>query len=401
MLNRTQRLGLLLISPTVRSTPTRGMEVFHNIMPISLFVETEAIKTRLRLRLEVPQSWDGIGYGKKKRGHIFLLEKHLSKVADPQLPVSFSSPSRSSRPINTCFDYSLTPSNINCFTDGSKIEDNAGAGFAITSEDAVIFADSLYLGEATVFQSEVIAISCAASWLLENADKYKNRQIDFFSDSQACIKAIQKTTTTSSIVAECKDLLFSVNTNLNTQVRLFWVRGHNNNTGNELADALAKEGACSTFTGPSPIIPVSLSYINTTINNFYREKWQDKWNKLASCRQTKIFSPTICAAKAKAIRSLDRFSAGRVVQFLTGHIALNRHLFIMGIDDLRNCRLCGEDDTEETPDHLLNHCPALELDRRNILTASNLKARIRQISEFIQFSRIADLFRMQLDDDIV
>ena len=162
MLNRSQRLGLLLISPAIRSTPTRGMEVLHNIMPISLFIETEAIKTRLRLRLEVPETWDGIGYGKHKRGHIFLLEKHLSKVADPQLPISFSPPFKTSRPIDTCYDYNLTPSHINCFTDGSRLNDQTGAGFAITSGDTVIHSDSVYLGDATVFQAEVNAISCSA-----------------------------------------------------------------------------------------------------------------------------------------------------------------------------------------------------------------------------------------------
>ena len=123
------------------------------------------------------------------------------------------------------------------------------------------------------------------------------------------------------------------------------------------------------------------------------------WENLPNCRQTKIFTPMVGTAKAVAIRSLDRFQAGRLVQFLTGHVALNRHLSVMGIADLQLCRLCQEEDDEEAPDHLLNRCPALENERRNILTATNTIKRVKQISDFISLQKITALFNYQLDDD--
>ena len=56
LLNRLQRLALTLISPVVRSTPTKGMEILLNIMPLVLFAEKEALKMRLRLRSEVEET---------------------------------------------------------------------------------------------------------------------------------------------------------------------------------------------------------------------------------------------------------------------------------------------------------------------------------------------------------
>ena len=138
-----------------------------------------------------------------------------------------------------------------------------------------------------------------ALWLLGNADKLAGRKIDIFSDSQACIKALAKNTTNCKIIAECKSLIFEVNLRLNTTVTLYWVKGHNNNTGNELADYLAKTGAQLSPFGPLPFIPLSLNTVKNNINDSYVDKWQKLWSNLPSCRQTKLFTPFITPSLAK------------------------------------------------------------------------------------------------------
>ena len=48
-------------------------------------------------------------------------------------------------------------------------------------------------------------------------------------------------------------------------VRLLWVPGHNNVSGNETADELAKQAAAIEFIGPEPVVGFSS---NTAQNNF-------------------------------------------------------------------------------------------------------------------------------------
>ena len=156
------------------------------------------------MRPEVPETWDGIGTGKTMRGHIFLLEKNLCKVLDPLHPVSFSPPVKDSRQIPYSLNYVLTSENLNCFTDGSRIDERTGSGFAITSGDNLIYADYWHLGNATVFQAEINAITCTALWLLDscNIEKYYCRKIDIFSDSQSYIKALANDISKCTLVSE-------------------------------------------------------------------------------------------------------------------------------------------------------------------------------------------------------
>ena len=51
------------------------------------------------------------------------------------------------------------------------------------------------------------------------------------------------------------------------------------------------------------------------------------------------------------------------VQLCTGHCSLQRHLNVMGLSEEVSCRICSKD-YEETPEHLIKECPALENQRR-------------------------------------
>ena len=170
-------------------------------------------------------------------------------------------------------------------------------------------------------------------------------------------------------------------------------------TGNELADCLAKEGAKQTPFGPLPFLPLSPSAINNIIMSSFKSKWQKLWTGLSSCRQTKLFSPQINPIVAKEIRLLNRTDAGRVIQFLTGHVTLSRHLVVMGLVEHPTCRLCQEPDVLETPYHLIAECPALEMDRRMIFTKEGPRAWLRQISQFILLPKIQKLLQFQTEND--
>ena len=176
------------------------------------------------------------------------------------------------------------------------------------------------------------------------------------------------------------------------------MKGHNNTTGNEYADYLAKLGADLWVEGPEPFLPIPLANLKREIRGIYHQKWQKMWNNLTTCRQTKLFIPSLNPIISKEIRLLNRLDAGRIVQFFTGHIALSRHLVIMNqIDNPPTCRLCGEDNLE-TPHHLISSCPALEWERRSTITSEATRTRLKQTIQFFQLQRIQDLLNFQEQD---
>jgi ribonuclease HI len=69
-------------------------------------------------------------------------------------------------------------------------------------------------------------------------------------------------------------------------VTLIWVPGHANVQGNENADELAREGSAMDFVGPEPALPLSLSWVKTTIATAAHKKHIQYWKNL---QHSKIF----------------------------------------------------------------------------------------------------------------
>ena len=79
---------------------------------------------------------------------------------------------------------------IQCYTDGSHIDGKTGAGIFFKPHQSLEFENqAISLGKmATVYQSEVIAISNAADTM--NKDGIIDQTICVLSDSQAALKAL-------------------------------------------------------------------------------------------------------------------------------------------------------------------------------------------------------------------
>ena len=83
--------------------------------------------------------------------------------------------------------------NINCHTEGSKLDDNrTGTGVLINNSHNDIAEEAIHLGNnATVFQGEVFAVGRAASHIIFAEIKIKNVVINC--DSQAAIMTLLTT----------------------------------------------------------------------------------------------------------------------------------------------------------------------------------------------------------------
>ena len=140
--------------------------------------------------------------------------------------------------------------------------------------------------------------------------------------------------------------------------------------GNEVADRLAKAGADSATLGPEPLVPVPRS-----VNKHYITEWgtrthQNNWEERPDCRQTKIFIPKINSKMTSNITDMNKQNIRLLTQMITGHAKLNRHKYLMGMEDSPTCPKCGEGD--ETPHHMLTDCPAYGRLRKETFNKHNI-----------------------------
>ena len=115
------------------------------------------------------------------------------------------------------------------------------------------------------------------------------------------------------------------------------------------------------------------------------------------CRQTKIFFPVPSRVHSKALLELNREDLGRCLISITGHNFKRRHNHIVNPTEYPNpyCRKC-EEDTPETPSHIIADCPALL--RLRILTFSTPELDLKtmnwsptQLNQFLKLPNIISL----------
>ena len=239
------------------------------------------------------------------------------------------------------------------------MDSKSGLGFVIRQNSQNLFEHQENLGNiATVFQAEVLAISRACEALKPRI----NQNIVFRSDSQSALLAIKSHETNSSLILECIKKLNKVGSK--NKLTLQWIKAHVGHDGNELADKLAKAGATSITKGPEPFLPIPYSYPKTKTKLILTKQWNSRWKTLNSCRQTKLWFECSSDKLSKHLTKLCRFDLGRLVQFITGHCNLNRHVSLQDRSVNPACRHCLQ--SEETPWHLVTSCPSFISHRANI-----------------------------------
>ena len=355
ILNSIQRKALLSLTKAQRSTPTAGMEVILGIPPLDLHIKAQATQTRWRTKPLLTDTWDGVGNLPNRRGHRLWHDKALREAGINMKPDHIRGQ------LIWVTNQHPNPVDTYIYTDGSKDEhQRTGAGWTTTRGDVVLDSESVRINqEASVFQAEVVAIRRVMEHL--QSDTKITGNVVVRSDSQAAIAAIMNPLTTSCEVEKCKQSILSVKQS--REVFIEWCRGHNDLTGNEYADHLAKEGAAKECV--DILVGAPLSYVKSKVRDLYRAKWCERYKGGTDMSHTRRF----CSEPAPKKIMLSRENLKLLVQVLTGHGPFRAHMSKWcAVSSI--CDLCEEED--QTAEHLLKRCPALARERHEVTETNSM-----------------------------
>lgn len=274
---------------------------------------------------------------------------------------------------------------INIYTDGSRMGNRTGFGWFVAWDGHCVHEQSGRLSDhASVYQAELYAIAKATDHILQLIDDYMEKSITIWTDSRSAVAALQRPIHTDESVYKVAENIKTIRQF--TDIDVVWVRGHADNTGNELADVLAKKGTNLAEWTP---VPIPWSNIKFMIKDHFWKRWKHRWNNETACRQTKEVVP-----EPGKISIFDRDGAwsrldlNLLCQFTTGHAVLGKHLG-QWQEQSATCRLCNEGN--ETPLHFMLECPALWREQQDLLTVSPTSSYAKCIIRFAKCKKITDL----------
>ena len=328
---KLQRQILIFMTKSYRSVSTEALTVIANVLPLEL-----EIKLRNDIR--------ALGQGQKPSAVI----PETTKVEIPQRNGELSVLTLKLELSETggVGDYTI-------YTDGSKTEDNVGAGMVVYRNGSEIFSKSMKLNhQCTVFQAEIQGVQMAVNWIKYNWKQGTKYVINV--DSQAALKAITTTKSTNPAVIQIRVGLYTLNPN---QVTFHWIRGHTGHHGNERADYLAKVESRWHNTVEYDKLPLSLCKQKLAV--YYKNLWNKLYISSPKAIHTKLFFPDVhCRQKTNILPTFI------LTQFLTNHGKFLQYLHRIGKTISPVCP-CEEDN--QTAIHLLTRCRLLDTTRPRYL----------------------------------
>jgi hypothetical protein len=136
-----------------------------------------------------------------------------------------------------------------------------------------------------------------------------------------------------------------------------WVPGHCGIHRKEEADALARTGSSSAFVGPEPCLPLTPSSVKRREQEWLLKSHCASWNLETACCQSKMWLKKLNLGLTRYLLRLPRSKLRILVELITGHCPLNKHLHNIGLIDEPICIACGMEDGSVF--HLLCNCPTL------------------------------------------
>jgi ribonuclease HI len=221
---------------------------------------------------------------------------------------------------------------IEVYTDGSKSTSGVGSGIAIFINKHLTFQLKYNVAErCSNNQAEQLAIAKVLEKIQDLSHLQENhRSVAIHTDSRTTLDAIANPRKHQSLVEQIRDEIRRLE-NDNWTIHFTWVKAHNDNYGNELADQLAKEAASSN--------EVETAYKKIPKSALVRELkeegelvWQNEWDASTNSEITKSFFPIIKARISKSLHMGVNLST-----IITGHGTLRAYYHRFKIIDDPKC----------------------------------------------------------------
>ncbi|KAJ5642579.1 hypothetical protein N7490_006579 [Penicillium lividum] len=261
------------------------------------------------------------------------------------------------------------------FTDGSGYEGMIGAS-AVAPQAEPLVAERQHLGnsnQSTVYIAELSGIEMAIRHF-SKSNPQPPRELVIFADSQAAIQAVQNPKRPSG-----QYVLHAIYTHIRAltpglSVTIRWIPAHVGVSGNELADAAAKEAAkggagagagseiCSSgsdIVGISPKLRLATT-AKRQVRARIRAEWAKQWAKEKTGRPNHRLVDVPHKKVLKLFEGLSKPYTSILVQMRSMRIGLRHFLYKINEADSDRCS-CEEG--SQTPRHVLLQCP-LYLDLR-------------------------------------
>ena len=362
-----QRLGLLLISSALRSTPTQALEILLDIMPLPLVIKQFSANTFLRLYRH--KLWcRGVLSGHRSIEQFVQQTTPLLLKQCDQISVIYNFNQRLDIDIPERFEWEeneagmMPEEAVWVYTDGSRWgqadEPSTGAAFLIRFPPPLISPQDmspflLPLGKyVTVFQAEVYAILKSLDKLLEL--DIRGKEICIFSDSQSALKALASFRITSSLIHSCVMKTGELES-CDNRVRFIWVPAHQNYTYNEIVDAAAKDAAVSPCGSLEPTVPISVSTQKAILKCEFLQTWAKRWVAGEGLRQSRLLLVGPDSQKSKFLYKLSRNNLRLLIGLATGHYFTAKMQCIFGLRNSMICDFCNLSDEDIL--HFLSVCP--------------------------------------------
>ncbi|XP_035234203.1 uncharacterized protein LOC118206033 [Stegodyphus dumicola] len=332
LLNSIQRPFVLAIKKTYRTTATAAAAALTGLTPLSIAALQEATVSTIML-LRKSASF---------RGTTFVPSDFENKNSQLKVhPASYGLGIRAHTSMSQDLRVRDTggANTISIFTDGSKLNEEAGCAFISHYRDKVLETWKGYLGlNRSVFQAEAVALHQA----ITAAMKFVDQEVCIFSDSQSAIFALRDPFHPSPIIADIQCLLKENTHDCNIQI--LWIKAHMCHRDNEDADTLAKEAA-KNIGAQDVQIPLPKSYLKRVCRIKSQQQWQEEWDSISQGRRTHDFVHRVFQDRLISAPFLSRF--------ITGHGPFPQYFYQRGISTTDHC-VCNE---IGTPDHYVTSCP--------------------------------------------
>ena len=264
------------------------------------------------------------------------------------------------------------------YTDGSK--SNTSCGCAVVSPYHGVLKAKLH-PYCSVFTAELTAIRIALRSIKNSIGSFM-----ICTDSYSALQSISVYSPGHPIVQDIQSTLLSLSKK-GTTIRFAWIPGHVGITGNEKADAAAKDALRSPDT-EVPLLPAE--DLGNAMRNILRQNWKTQWLEIENNKLREIKADI--TAWQTSVRNVRREEVV-LARLRIGHCVLT-HSYLF--TEEKTQPRCLECDCSLTVRHILTDCERYRIARVNHSLKDNLDEVLgdnpENVSRLIAFLRSTDLF---------